>query len=747
MKKLLLIISVPIVAILIAVLGLFFFVNPNQFKPLIVEQAKAQTGFDLVIEGDIAWSFFPHLGFTIGQTQVLNPHGFKQDQVAKFDEAGLEVSVIPLLEKQLDIGNVTLNGADIFVQKLKDGRSNLDIVKQSAEVKAVETQAKENEPVTTETAVNAATDEITTGSQWKVNLEGITINNAKLTLLDETTNTNLVLSDANFTLAQFSFDEWSKADFNVTGKRDQQSFSAAGKTELKVSQDLSDYELRGLELEARYKDPSVDLKKLSLTLDAFQFDQANNMKLDLQGSASGMNFDINQAAAVTINKAIDKVQLTDMTVTGNLDGKDLPLSPLKLDLYSNLSYDLAKQHLDISLKKLTANDLAFDGSAQVGLAQDIPKIVFDLHSPEINLDALLKQLEKGSTASASSSKSTAKTSDAKATETKATETKASDSKATASKTASSKTAKAAPSSGEPDLSATRTLDVTGEISIDKFTASNAKLQNVESSFKVNRGVIDLQKFAANLYQGSVLANGKIDARKDVATYTIHKEVKGVQILPLLKDVADMDKLSGTGNIVADINGRSLNVDKAKQNIAGTVKLNFADGAIHGFNIANEIRKGKALFSGKKYTESGDQKTDFSALTATMKLANGVMNTNDLRLQSPLLRVNGSGDVAYVKETLNLLFKTSIVGTLKGQGGEDLKDLKNITIPVRIKGSWNDPKVTPDLSAVDEATKKKVKDKAQKEIDRGIDKLLGGKGTDKNDDVKKAVGGLLDGLLK
>ncbi|MGU3840129.1 AsmA family protein, partial [Vibrio diabolicus] len=51
MKKLLLILAIPIVVILVAILALTIFVNPNQFKPLIVEQAQKQTGLELVIEG------------------------------------------------------------------------------------------------------------------------------------------------------------------------------------------------------------------------------------------------------------------------------------------------------------------------------------------------------------------------------------------------------------------------------------------------------------------------------------------------------------------------------------------------------------------------------------------------------------------------------------------------------------------------------------------------------------------------
>lgn len=720
MKKILIFISIPIIAILIAILGLVFFVNPNQFKPLIVEQTKAQTGFELVIDGDISWSFFPHVGFSIGETQLLNPNGFKQDQVVSFDQAALDISVLPLLENKLDIGNITLDGADIFVQKLKDGRSNLDTAIQSAEKNANQETVADNDSQAAEDTQSE--DKLT--SAWQINLAGITVNNAKLQLIDEQAGTNLLLSDVNFSLSEFEFGEWSSAEFNITGQNNQQNFSAEGSTEFKVSADLKDYELKGTQLNATFKDPTTDITKLALNLDAFKFDSPAEMNVTVQGQAADMNLDIKQSATLTVDKAMTFVRLADLTVTGEVDGDALPISPISIDMSSDMSFDLTKQYLDFTLKNLGINEIKFDGSSQISLAPSIPKVVFELHTANLNVDDLLAQMDNGNAATTSDSSSQSSTNTTTAVET------------------------------EPDLSATRELDVSGKITIDALTASNAKMQNVVTQFKVDRGVIDLQRFSANLYDGSVSANARIDARKDTPSYTVHKEIKGVQVQPLLEDVADIDLVSGTGNITADISGSSLIVDKAKQNLGGVVKINFADGSLYGVNIAYQIRSVQALLTGQKLEDDTAKKTDFAALTSTMKLSKGVMTTNDLSLQSPLLRVLGDGQVNYVDETVDLLITTSIVGTLKGQGGEDVDQLKDITLPIAIKGSWESPSIVPDIeAALSEQTKAKAqekideaKEKAQKEVDRGIDKLLGDDDSGKNDELKEAAGNLINGLF-
>ena len=106
--------------------------NPNQFKPLIVEQAQKHTGLELVIEGDISWQFFPSIGFELGQTELRNPEGFTQPNLFKVDTVGVDVSVTPLFSNQLEIGNITLDGAEFYLETLKDGRKNIDALTQAS---------------------------------------------------------------------------------------------------------------------------------------------------------------------------------------------------------------------------------------------------------------------------------------------------------------------------------------------------------------------------------------------------------------------------------------------------------------------------------------------------------------------------------------------------------------------------------------------------------------------------------------
>ncbi|PAW09078.1 AsmA family protein [Vibrio sp. V1B] len=694
MKKLLLIIAIPVVAILAVVLALIIFVNPNQFKPLIVEQAQKQTGLELVIEGDISWQFFPSIGFELGRTELRNPQGFSQPNLFKVDAVGVDVSVTPLLSKQLEIGNVTLDGAEFYLETLKDGSKNIDAL-----TKAQTQQAEQ----TTNTKPKQETATQGSGSDWTINLAGVSISNGYVEIQDKQADSHIKLSDISLNLSQFAFDNWTTADFGVKGEMNEQKFTAQGKADFKLAKGLANYALKDINFDATYADATNKIDSATIGLDTFEFDKANNLSYALKGEAGGMKLDMKGGGELNVDKAFSKVQLNKLTLNSTFEGDTLPQSPMKVDMASDLSFDLTKSHLSFVLEKLTANAIALDGKADVTLG-DIPKVRFAVHSPNIDLDEFLglnNQAPAGDKPASGGSK-----------------------------------APAGPEV-EPDLSALKTLDVKGDITIDKFKAANAKMEAVKASFSINRGVFDLNSFTSKLYQGTISATAKLDARKSPATYTAKKSIKGIHVQPLLIDVANNDMLEGTGNIDVNVKGSSLTPTGIKKNLVGTIAINFTDGAVNGINVAQLIRENYARFKGQSLDGTDEvKKTDFSAMTATLKLNKGVVSTDNMKAQSPLLRVRGKGKANYLNETVDFTISTSVVGSLEGQGGKNIDELKDITIPINVSGKWAEPKFKLVFDDV-------LKQKAQKEIDRGVEKL-----TDKIKDekTKEAVDGLLKGLF-
>ncbi|WP_428772020.1 AsmA family protein [Vibrio sp.] len=705
MKKLWLIVAIPVGLVLIAMLALVLLVNPNQFKPMIIEQVKAQTGLELVIDGELSWQFFPAVGLQLGHTELRNPAGFSQPNLFKVEQVGVEVSVMPLLSQQLEIGNVRLDGAEIYLETLADGRKNIDALSRTEPQAADSEEAKPAEET-------QAPSEPASGSDWSINLAGITISDALLQIEDKQAGTLTKLYDVGLTVSEFAFDQWTTAEFAAKGENNQQRFAAEGSAEFTVSANLKDYALREVKLDSSFSDPATQIDSASLELDSFAFDKANMFSYAVKGQAADMTLDINGHGQLTVDQAISKLMLNGLTLKGQVSGAGLPQSPLELGLDSDLSFDLASSQLALVIRSLTANAIALDGKADVTLA-DIPRVRFTLHSPNIDLDEFLGlNTAQDGQSEAKPDQQPQSTSPAKPAEEQ-----------------------------EPDLSVLKTVDVAGKVTIDKFKASNARMQNVVADVSIAKGFAKLDAFSANLYQGSVKATATLDGRKSPASYTVSKQLSGVKIQPLLMDVAGKDMLEGTGAISANLNGSSLTPAGIQRNLVGQILVNFADGAFNGINVAQLIRENYAKFKGQSYDDSQQvQKTDFSAMKATINLNKGQLQTDDLQMQSPLLRVRGKGTANYLSQTVDATISTSVVGSLEGQGGKDIDELRDVTIPINVTGNWSDPKFRLVFDEV-------LKQKAQKEIDRGLKKLddkLGDK--IKDEKTKEAVDSLLKGLF-
>ena len=181
--------------------------------------------------------------------------------------------------------------------------------------------------------------------------------------------------------------------------------------------------------------------------------------------------------------------------------------------------------------------------------------------------------------------------------------------------------------------------------------------------------------------------------------------------PFLKDLADNDMLEGKGNVILDVTTQGNTVSALKKALNGSADVKLADGAVKGIDIAGSIRNAKAKLGALRgeQTQAADksQKTDFSELTATFKINNGVARNNDLSLKSPLLRVGGEGEINIGADSLNYLVKASIVGTSKGQGGRDTEDLRGVTVPVRVSGPLAAPSYKLDFGSTAKDTAKQA----------------------------------------
>src|SRR6516164_8236578 len=114
-----------LIALLVLVLlGVWLFVDPNHYKGTITRAVRDSTGRELALPGQITISVFPWIALELGPASLGNPPGFGEEPFAAVKHAALRVRLLPLLRKQLEIGRVEIDGLDLRLRKNASGRGN-----------------------------------------------------------------------------------------------------------------------------------------------------------------------------------------------------------------------------------------------------------------------------------------------------------------------------------------------------------------------------------------------------------------------------------------------------------------------------------------------------------------------------------------------------------------------------------------------------------------------------------------------
>jgi AsmA protein len=254
----------------------------------------------------------------------------------------------------------------------------------------------------------------------------------------------------------------------------------------------------------------------------------------------------------------------------------------------------------------------------------------------------------------------------------------------------------APKKEPTDYAPLRKMVLDGTIKVGRLKVSGANIQDIYLKMTGKNGRFQLDPFSLKLYEGSVDGEGSFDVSGETPQSAMVLKAEGIQVGSLLKDTAQKDFLEGQFTADMDMRMRGSEPKEIKKELNGKGDLVFRDGAIVGIDLAGMVRNIKAKF-GLAEASAERPRTDFSELECPFTITDGVLDTRQTSLVSPLLRVQAAGKADLVQETLDFRLEPKFVATLKGQG--DTQERSGIRVPVLVSGSFSSPKFRPDLEGM------------------------------------------------
>jgi len=281
-----------------------------------------------------------------------------------------------------------------------------------------------------------------------------------------------------------------------------------------------------------------------------------------------------------------------------------------------------------------------------------------------------------------------------------------------------------------DLSALKGINAKGRLQVGALEVRGLKLAEVNAQVNAANGRVAVAPHSAKLYEGSISGELAVDANKNQVR--LKEQLQNVSIGPILRDFAGQDRLEGRGNVAVDVTAAGATVNAMKRALNGTAKLQLRDGAVKGVNLGEILRQARTALGGsRQQAAAGEnaggkmQQTDFTELSASFTIKDGIAHNEDLDAKAPAFRLGGAGDINIPASTLDYLAKATIVTTSQGQGGKERDHLAGFTVPVKLTGSFDDLKYQVDMRGMaGQAAKSQVKEQRDKIEQRLGDKLKG-----------------------
>lgn len=677
-----------------AVVILPMVVDPNDYKPQMVSAVEQKLGREFAIEQDLKLSVFPWLGIETGGVRLGNAAGFKAGSFAEIDELGVKVKLMPLLSQQVEVDKLILKGLRLNLEKDANGRTNWDDLAGGGSEQPTDRQP----------------DAADSGPGFALSVNGVQIEEARVSWDDRQAGQRYLVDGVRLVTGAIAPGKTVPVEAGMlfTSETPAMTLDASLKATVGSDTALQVFRVGDLLLQLDAKGEGLPLggAALKLSANAVVDMAAETLAVDslrIEGPAMAAAGEV-MVTGLQTNPAVKgsiSIDETNPKTLASMFAAALETTDPKA--LTRASGELAFAYADgaVRVDPLT---LRLDDSSLTGFVHLLdtagPTVRTRLELDQIDLDRYMPPASTEPAPTASSAD-----------------------------TGQAKTDPAA----DP-FAPLRKLDFEGDFKIGKLKVSNARMSNVATRIVSKKGVLKLDPMAANLYEGSFTGAAELNAAAKTPKLRVQQVLKGIQIGPLLGDVAGQDKLQGRGELKMDIGMSGLTESSVRRTLNGTSSFAFRDGSVKGVNIAQVIRDASAAFglSSDKLDVGTPGQTDFSEMSGSVKITNGVIRNSDLEAKSPLIRVHGSGEVDLPKDTVDYLVTTELVGSLAGQGGKGAGELAGVPIPVRISGPLTQPKFRPDLE-------KALSAKAKKQLE--------GKQRELQDKIEEKAKGKLDGVLK
>ena len=622
MKSISKFLGLSLLGLLILVVGAGFalthLLDPNDYKDEIRDLVRNKTGYDLQIDGPIGWSLFPWLGLELTDTRLALPDS-SGEPFARVRLLALSVQVLPLLQREIRMSDIRIEGLDLSLARDTNGKGNWEARKTPAEVPAsnlASTPPADDRPI----------------PAIKLEIDSLIVNSARLDYRDAQNDQQLTLESVQISTGAISDNR--NIPLKLSGFLASNQPLLRARVEMSASVwmdgDNRQYRLDGLKLAGEIAGEPLNNKSANIST-------TGNLLLDLkqqQLAWQQLRFSVNQL------KGMGELQIDNLDSTSDLSGR-LSLAAFSLrDFLPGIGVELPAMHNKTALGHvelnselqgnadrlmLTNTTLRLDDSTlkgELGMSSlSKGRIHLRMSGDRLNLDHYRPPATREQAPAAARPGDTPSTVAARTTDNPWDDSEL------------------LPVANLAGLN----LDIT--LHMQQLTLQQMPFEQSSLRLLARNGQLDLQELKAGLFGGSLDISASLNSQSNPPRLSLNSKVRQLPIEKLMAALGEQAPLTGLLQLDSQLTTQGNSQRQWISQLGGTSSFEVRDGTLPDSNLEQQLCMGIATLNRKSLSQDYSRaSTAFNQLKGNARFNKGIAHTPDLRLAIPGLLVKGSGDL-------------------------------------------------------------------------------------------------------
>jgi AsmA protein len=269
------------------------------------------------------------------------------------------------------------------------------------------------------------------------------------------------------------------------------------------------------------------------------------------------------------------------------------------------------------------------------------------------------------------------------------------------------------------------------------------VKNFQIAAEVAGQDVRLQSFSLQLFDGQIIAEGRITSGSETPPFTGKVTIQGMQLGQALDALATSQvSISGTAGADLSVQGRGFSMPDLIKSLEGTGHVAVKDGKIEGVNLLQEAI---SILNIAGISLDDAKATAFSTIETDLAIKQGIIHVQRLLMDSHDFQATGGGTIGF-DQKLNLVVNLNLSQELSQKIARSSPAAKlamkgdRLSLPLTITGTAQAPSYGLDMKGLTG----RVQEQVRKKVEEAVGGLL--KGTTTPEDLKQQGRDLLKGLL-